>query len=177
MDVLQAEVVLLIGANPVVNHPVAATWMKNAVKGGTKLILADPRRSELARHATHYLQFKPDTDVALLNAMMHTIIEEGLAAQSFIHDRTSGYDALKQNVAAFSPEAMAPVCGIDAPVIRTVARLFATDRDLGRVVTPFAGGSTRMISRDGHSALVSANLRRSADLKIRTTSDCAWWRT
>src|SRR5205809_3023266 len=128
MDVLQAEVILLIGANPVVNHPVAATWMKNATKRGTKLILADPRRSELARHAAHYLQFKPDTDVALLNAMMHTIIEEGLAAQSFIHDRTSGYDALKQNVTAFSPEAMAPICGIDAATIRTVARLFAKSR-------------------------------------------------
>ncbi|HEY2816419.1 MAG TPA: formate dehydrogenase subunit alpha [Casimicrobiaceae bacterium] len=128
MDVLQADVVLLIGANPVVNHPVAATWMKNAVKRGTRLILADPRRSELARHATHYLQFKPDTDVALLNAMMHTIIEEGLAAQPFINDRTSGYDALKENVAAFSPEAMAPVCGIDAATIRTVARVFAKSR-------------------------------------------------
>ena len=86
MDVLQAEVVLLIGANPIVNHPVAATWIKNAVKRGTKLILADPRRSELARHATHYLQFKPDTDVALLNAMMHTIVEEGLVDQQFVRD-------------------------------------------------------------------------------------------
>ena len=88
MDVLQAEVVFLIGANPVVNHPVAATWIKNAVKNGTKLILADPRRSELARHAAHFLQFKPDTDVAFLNAMMHTIIEEGLVAESFVADRT-----------------------------------------------------------------------------------------
>src|SRR5947207_6382746 len=128
MDVLQAEVILLIGANPVVNQPVAATWMKNATKRGTKLILADPRRSELARHAAHYLQFKPDTDVALLNAMMHTIVEEGLAAESFIADRTSGYEALKSNVAAYSPEAMAPVCGIDAATIREVARLFAQSR-------------------------------------------------
>jgi formate dehydrogenase major subunit len=128
MDVLQAEVILLIGANPVVNHPVAATWMKNATKRGTKLILADPRRSELARHAAHYLQFKPDTDVALLNAMMHTIIEEGLTAESFIADRTSGFEALKSNVAAYSPEAMAPVCGIDAAMIRKVARLFAQAR-------------------------------------------------
>ena len=85
---------LLIGANPVVNHPVAATWIKNAVKNGTKLILADPRRSELARHATHYLQFKPDTDVALLNAMMHTIVEEGLVDEAFVADRTSGYEEL-----------------------------------------------------------------------------------
>src|SRR3989440_4637280 len=128
MDVLQAEVILLIGANPVVNHPVAATWMKNATKRGTKLILADPRRSELARHAAYYLQFKPDTDVALLNAMMHTIIEEGLAAESFIADRTSGFEALKSNVAAYSPEGMAPVCGIDASTIRAVARLFAKSR-------------------------------------------------
>src|SRR5437899_2793215 len=128
MDVLQAEVVLLIGANPVVNHPVAATWIKNAVKNGTKLIIADPRRSEFARHASHYLQFKPDTDAALLNAMMYTIVHEGLAAQSFIADRTSGYEALKENVAAFSPEAMAPVCGLDAAMIRTVARLFAKSR-------------------------------------------------
>jgi len=128
MDVLQAEVVFLIGANPVVNHPVAATWIKNAVKNGTKLILADPRRSELARHAAHFLQFKPDTDVAFLNAMMHTIIEEGLVAKSFVADRTLGFDALKANVEGFSPEAMAPLCGIPAPTIREVARLFATSR-------------------------------------------------
>ena len=128
MDVLKAEVVLLIGANPVSNHPVAATWIKNAVKNGTKLILADPRRSELARHATHYLQFKPDSDVAMLNAMMHTIIEEGLVDERFIADRTSGYEELRDNVANFSPEAMAPVCGIDAATLRTVARMFAKSR-------------------------------------------------
>jgi formate dehydrogenase major subunit len=128
MDVMQADVVLLIGANPVSNHPVAATWIKNAVKNGTKLILADPRRSELARHATHYLQFKPDSDVAMLNALMHTIVEEGLVAESFVNDRTSGYAELRDNVAKYSPEAMAPVCGIDAPTLRSVARLFATSR-------------------------------------------------
>ena len=128
MDVLKADVVLLIGANPVSNHPVAATWIKNAVKTGTKLILADPRRSELARHAAYYLQFKPASDVAMLNAMMHVIVEEGLVAESFINDRTSGYAALRDNVAKFPPEAMAPVCGIDAKTIREVARLFATSR-------------------------------------------------
>ena len=128
MDVLKADVVLLIGANPVSNHPVAATWIKNAVKNGTKLILADPRRSELARHAAYYLQFKPASDVAMLNAMMHVIVEEGLVAESFINDRTSGYAALRDNVAKFPPEAMAPVCGIDAKTIREVARLFATSR-------------------------------------------------
>ncbi|HTP98125.1 MAG TPA: formate dehydrogenase subunit alpha [Casimicrobiaceae bacterium] len=128
MDVTQAEVVLLIGANPVVNHPVAATWMKNAVKRGTKLILVDPRRSELARHATHYLQFKADTDVALLNAMLHTIVEEGLVAQSFVADRVSEYEEFKRNLAGYSPEAMAPVCGVPASTIREVARMYASSR-------------------------------------------------
>ena len=127
-DVLQAEVIFLIGANPVSNHPVAATWIKNAAKQGAKLIYADPRRSELARHAHYMLQFKPDTDVALLNAMMHTIVEEGLVNDAFIQDRTAGYDELKKNVAGYSPEAMAPVCGIPAETIREVARLFATSR-------------------------------------------------
>jgi formate dehydrogenase major subunit len=128
MDVMVADVVLLIGANPVVNHPVAATWIKNAVKNGMRLIIADPRRSELARHATRFLQFKPDTDVAMLNAIMHTIVEEGLTDPAFIADRTSGYDELKRNVAAFSPELMAPICGIDAPTLREVARMFATSK-------------------------------------------------
>jgi formate dehydrogenase major subunit len=128
MDVMHAEVIFLIGANPVVNHPVAATWMKNAVKRGTKLILADPRRSELARHATHYLQFKPDTDVALLNAMLHTIVEEGLVDARFVAGRTSGFDAIRKNAEGYSPEAMAALCGIPATTIREVARLYATSR-------------------------------------------------
>jgi formate dehydrogenase major subunit len=128
LDVLAADVVLLIGANPVVNHPVAATWIKNAVKNGTRLIIADPRRSDLARHATHYLQFKPDTDVALLNAMMHTIVHEGLVDPAFIAHRTSGFDALRKNVEGYSADAMAPICGIDAATIREVARLFATSK-------------------------------------------------
>jgi formate dehydrogenase major subunit len=127
-DVANAEVIFLIGANPTVNHPVAATFIKNAVKSGVKLIVADPRRSDLARHATHYLQFNSDTDVALLNAMLHVIVEEGLADEAFIRDRTSGYEALVENVKKFSPEAMAPICGIDAKTIREVARLYAKSR-------------------------------------------------
>jgi formate dehydrogenase major subunit len=127
-DVANAEVIFLIGANPIVNHPVGATWIKNAAKAGVKLILADPRRSELSRHSTYYLQFKPDTDVALLNAMLHVIVEEGLADEAFIRDRTSGYEALVENVKKFSPEAMAPICGIDANTIREVTRMYATSR-------------------------------------------------
>jgi formate dehydrogenase major subunit len=127
-DVAKAEVVFVIGANPTVNHPVAATWMKNAAKRGTKLIVADPRRTELARHATHFLQFNADTDVALLNALMYTIVEEGLVNEAFVRDRTSGYEALRENVRKYSPEAMAPICGIPAQTIRAVARAYATSR-------------------------------------------------
>jgi formate dehydrogenase major subunit len=128
MDVAKAEVVILIGANPTVNHPVAATWMKNAAASGTKLVVCDPRRSDLARHAHRYLQFKPDTDVALLNAMMHVIVEDDLVDESFIASRTIGYEELRANVAGYSPETMAPICGIDAETIRYVARLYAKSR-------------------------------------------------
>jgi formate dehydrogenase major subunit len=128
MDVTKADVVLLIGANPTVNHPVAATWIKNAMRNGTRLIVCDPRRSELARTAHRFLQFKPDTDVALLNAMMNVIVTEGLVDQDFIASRTIGYEDLRRNVEGYSPEAMAPICGIDAGTIREVARLFATSK-------------------------------------------------
>src|SRR5512136_1211496 len=101
MDVLQADVVLLIGANPVVNHPVAATWIKNAVKRGTKLILADPRRSELARHATHYLQFKADTDDALLNAMLNVIVTEKLYDRQYIQTYVEGFGPFAESIKDF----------------------------------------------------------------------------
>jgi formate dehydrogenase major subunit len=127
-DVLKAELIFLIGANPTVNHPVAATWIKNAGRSGPRLVVADPRRTELARHATHVLQFRADSDVALLNAMLHAIIDEGLVDERFVYERTSNFDALKAGVAAFSPEAMAPVCGIDAATIREVARSYARSR-------------------------------------------------
>jgi formate dehydrogenase major subunit len=126
MDVMQASVVILIGANPTVNHPVAATFIKNAMRNGTKLIVMDPRRSDLARTAYRYLQFKPDTDVALLNAMMHVIIEENLVDERFIADRTLGYAELVKNVQGYSPDLMAPICGVPAETIREVARLYAT---------------------------------------------------
>ena len=85
-DVANSEVIFVIGANPTVNHPVAATFIKNAAKAGKTLIVADPRRSDLARHATYYLQFNPDTDVALLNAMLHVIVTEGLVDETFVRE-------------------------------------------------------------------------------------------
>ena len=128
MDVTESELIFVIGANPTVNHPVAASFIKNAAKAGARLVIADPRRSDLSRHAWRMLQFKPDTDVALLNAMMHVIVEEGLTDQKFIADRTSGFEALRANVRSYSPEAMAPICGIAATTIREVARAYASSR-------------------------------------------------
>ncbi|WP_284615204.1 formate dehydrogenase subunit alpha [Aquabacterium humicola] len=125
-DVQHADLILVIGANPTSNHPVAATWMKNAAARGTRIVLADPRRTDLSRHAWRSLQFKADMDVALLNALIHAVIDEGLADQAFIRERTKNYEALAAHVADYSPERMAPLCGIPAATIREVARAFAT---------------------------------------------------
>jgi formate dehydrogenase major subunit len=125
-DVAHSDLIFIIGSNPSANHPVAATWMKNAAKSGAKIVLADPRITDIGRHAWRTLQFKPDTDVAMLNALIHTVIDENLVDQDFIQKRASNYEALKQNVKAYSPEAMAPICGIPAATLREVARAFAT---------------------------------------------------
>ena len=121
-----ADVIIVIGARPTQNHPVAATYLKNAAKQGKTLIVIDPRRQGLSRHATQHLQFKPGTDVALLNAIIHTIIEEGLTDEQYIQGYTEGYEALQESIKAFPPEKMADVCGIDAETIRAVARTYAT---------------------------------------------------
>ncbi len=156
MDVTQAEVVILIGANPTVNHPVAATWIKNAMNNGTKLIVCDPRRSDLARIAHRYLQFKPDTDVALLNAMMHVIVKEGLVNQEFIDSRTIGYEDLEKNVEAYSPESMAPICGIDAETIKYVARLYATSK--ASIILWGMGVSQHIHGTDNARCLIALSL-------------------
>jgi len=127
-DVEHADVILVIGANPSSNHPVAATWMKNAAQRGARIVLADPRRTELSRHAWRTLQFRADTDVALLNALIHTVIDEGLVDERFVRERVDNFAALKENVRGYSPEAMAPICGIAAATLREVARAFATAR-------------------------------------------------
>jgi formate dehydrogenase major subunit len=125
---LDAEVIFIIGANPTINHPVAATFIKNAVKGGAKLIIADPRLQTLSRHATRHLQFKPGTDVAMLNAMLHTIVTEGLYDRQYVEGYTEGFEALCERIRDFSPEAMAPVCGIAAETLKAVARTYAKAR-------------------------------------------------
>ncbi len=120
-----AEVIMIIGANPTENHPVAATFFKQAAKRGATLIVMDPRGHALKRHATHMLQFKPGRDVAMLNAMLHTIIEEGLLDRQYVQAHTEDFEKLAAHVRDYPPEKMAEVCGIDAATLRTVARLYA----------------------------------------------------
>jgi len=120
-----ADCAIVIGANPVENHPVAATYMKQFAKRGGKLIVMDPRGVGLGRHATHMLQFRPGTDVSMLNAIMHVIVEEELYDRQYIDGFTENWEAMKAHLADFTPERMAEVCGIDAETLRTVAREFA----------------------------------------------------
>ncbi|HUN91993.1 MAG TPA: formate dehydrogenase subunit alpha [Burkholderiaceae bacterium] len=127
-DVEHAGLILVIGSNPTANHPVAATWMKNAARRGAKIVLADPRVTDIGRYAWRTLQFRADTDVALLNAMIHTVIDEDLVDADFIARRANNFEALKANVQGYSAEAMAPICGIPAATIREVAREFATSK-------------------------------------------------
>ncbi|CAN1524726.1 COG3383 Uncharacterized anaerobic dehydrogenase [Burkholderiaceae bacterium] len=127
-DIEHSGLIMVIGSNPTANHPVAATWMKNAAKNGTKIVLADPRVTDIGKYAWQTLQFKPDTDVAMLNAMIYTVIEEGLCDQEFVKNRASNFEALKENIKGYSPEAMAPICGIPAERLRMVAREFAKSK-------------------------------------------------
>jgi formate dehydrogenase major subunit len=155
-DVKHAEVFLVIGSNPTTNHPVAATFMKNAIRDGKKLILLDPRKTDIARHATHFLQFNASTDVSLLNSILHVIIDEGLTDDNFIAERTTDFAELKANVADFSPEKMAPVTGIDADTVREVARLFATSK--GSMIFWGMGISQHIHGTDNSRCLIALSM-------------------
>lgn len=125
-DGVDAEVMIVIGARPNANHPVAATFMKNAAEKGHKLIVIEPYGSDLTLHASHFLQIRPSSDVALLNGMMHTIIEEGLTDDKYIAKYTEGFEALKDSLKDFTPEKAEIICGIPAETIKEVARIYAT---------------------------------------------------
>ncbi len=124
-EIEHADAAIIIGANPLENHPVAATFFKQFAKRGGDLIVMDPRGSDLRRYARHMLNFRPGTDVAMLNAIMHAILEEGLEDKAYIERYTENWRALRDHLTEFSPERMAPACGIDAEVLRSVARDFA----------------------------------------------------
>ena len=116
----------VIGSNTTEAHPVAATWIKQAVRSGAHLIVADPRRNGIAEHAHTHLQIKVGSDVALINAMMYVLITEDLYDREYVDAHTTGFDEMKEMVMTWPPEKAAPVCGIDAETIRTVTRKMAS---------------------------------------------------
>ncbi len=127
-EIENADVAIVIGSNAIENHPVAATFFKQFTKRGGKLIVLDPRGVGLGRHATHRVQFTPGSDVALLNALMHVVAKEGLFDSAYIERFTEGWAAFKAHLADYTPEAMAPICGVKADELRAVARTFASGR-------------------------------------------------
>ena len=127
-EIENADVAIVIGANPTENHPVAATYFKQFAKRGGQLIVMDPRGQGLKRHATHMLQFRPGTDVAMLNAIMHVIVEEELYDRQYIAGFTENWEAMKEHLAGFPPDRMSELCGIEPDVLRDVARTFARSR-------------------------------------------------
>jgi formate dehydrogenase major subunit len=120
-----SDVIIVIGANPTENHPVAATFFKQAAKRGSKLVVMDPRGQALKRHAWRMMQFKNGADVAMLNAMLNVIVEEKLYDQQYIQTYVEGFPAFAESIKEFTPEEMAPICGIEADTLREVARTYA----------------------------------------------------
>ncbi|GAB1513067.1 formate dehydrogenase subunit alpha [Actinophytocola sp. KF-1] len=123
-DVANAEVVIITGSNPTANHPVASSFFKQARRNGTKIIYVDPRASTVSEHADYHCQVKPGTDVAFYNAIMHEVIRLGLIDRDFIRERTSNYDELARTVADYPPERAAQITGVDADLIREVAKVW-----------------------------------------------------
>jgi formate dehydrogenase major subunit len=127
-EIENADVAIVIGANPIENHPVAATYFKQFTKRGGKLIVMDPRGQALKRFASHMLQFRPGADVSMLNAIMHVIVEEKLYDEQYIQGYTENWEAEKDHLKGFTPEKMSEICGIAPDVLRDVARTFAGAR-------------------------------------------------
>ncbi|WP_170581788.1 formate dehydrogenase subunit alpha [Ruegeria arenilitoris] len=124
-EIENADVAIIIGANPIENHPVAATYFKQFAKRGGKLIVMDPRGVGMRKFATEMLQFRPGADVSMLNAIMNVIVEEELYDGQYIHRWTENWEAEKEHLRQFTPEKMAPICGIEPDQLRRVARIFA----------------------------------------------------
>ena len=123
-DVEHSDVIFVIGSNTSEQHPLIARRIIQAVNEGAKLVVADPREIPLCEYATVYLQHRPGTDVALLNAMMNVIITEGLNDQKFIDERTEGFEALKETVLRYTPEKASAITGVPEEKIVEAARLY-----------------------------------------------------
>ncbi len=119
------DVILILGANTTESHPVFGAAIKRAVKRGAMLIVADPRRIELAARAHIHLQMLPGTDVALLNAMLHHVLDRGLEDRAFIARRMRDFEAVRSAVAPYTPERAEAITGVPADLIRRAAEAYA----------------------------------------------------
>ncbi len=125
-EIAGADFILAIGTNTTETHPVLSLQIRQAVKKGATLVVADPRRTELAVLAETHIQQRPGSDLALLNAMAHVIIAEDLWNREFVQSRTEGFEEVKAAVANCTPEWAAEITGVPAETIRQVARGYAT---------------------------------------------------
>ena len=130
-ETLHNDVMFIIGSNTTENHPVIATLMKRAKKNGAKLIVADPRRIEMADLADLYLQIKPGTNIALINGLCHVIIRDGLIDEQFIETQTEEFDALKSFLTSYTPEVVSEITGVPAEDIVKAAHLYAGSNAAG----------------------------------------------
>lgn len=124
-EITESQVLFVIGSNTTEQHPLIGSRIIEAVKNGAKLIVADPRRTYLAERANIHLCILPGTDVALINAMMNVIIEDGLIDEDFIEKRTEGFEILKQDILQWTPERAEKITGVKAEDIRRAARIYA----------------------------------------------------
>ena len=129
-DVRNADVALVTGSNTTSNHPVAATFFKEAARAGTKLIIVNPHRPTLADQAHEFVQLRSGSDVTFYNALMHVILEEGLQDDAYIEAHTENIDALRTLVARYTPEAAAPICGVTPERIRALARTIGNAKSM-----------------------------------------------
>lgn len=127
-DLAKAKAFLIIGSNTTEQHPVIGAGVKRAVRKGAALIVADPRRIELARMATHHLMQRPGSDIALLNGLCHVIIKEGLHDQAFVAARTEGFAEMKAVVEKYTPAYTSEITGVSAEDIQAAARIYATSK-------------------------------------------------
>lgn len=124
-DIEHANAFLVCGANPTENHPVVGARIKQAVLQGARLVVIDPRRTELAALADVHLALRPGQNVPLFHALAAALIEENLIDRDFMTERVTGFDAFAAHVSHFKPEVVARMCGVPAASIRAAARLYA----------------------------------------------------
>ncbi len=153
-DLEEADAFLVIGSNTSEQHPLLARRLIKAVKRGAKLVVADPREIPLTEYATLHIIHRPGSDIALLNAMMYTIIDEGLQDTEFIKTRTENYEALKENLAKYTPAYAETITGVSAEKIKEAARIYGSAK---RAAILFSMGITQHIT-GVNNVLSTANL-------------------